>query len=105
MPSIDAHRTTPDLALLRNCRDELLALALDHGTSNVRIFGSVCRGEQHATSDVDLLVDLNAGRTLLDLAAFREDASRLLGVPVDVATSDMLKARIRDHVTADAVPL
>jgi predicted nucleotidyltransferase len=90
---------------LRNRRPALLALAADHGTSNVRLFGSVRRGEQRPTSDVDLLVDLDEGRTLLDLTAFGEDASELLGVPVDVATSDMLKARVRRKIVADAIQL
>lgn len=69
------------------------------------MFGSVARGDAHGASDIDLLVDLETGRTLLDLLAFRRDAERLLGVPVDVATSDMLKQRIRDEVHAEALPL
>jgi predicted nucleotidyltransferase len=69
------------------------------------VFGSLARGEAKAASDVDLLVDLKPGRTLLDLAAFRREAVKILDLPVDVATADMLKERIRDEVLAEALPL
>jgi predicted nucleotidyltransferase len=71
---------------------------------NVRVFGSLVRGEEHADSDVDLLVDLEPGRTLLDLAAFRREASAILGRSVDVATPDMLKERFRTEIEAQARP-
>jgi uncharacterized protein len=69
------------------------------------VFGSLARGENVAASDIDLLVDLAPGRTLLDLAAFRREAGEILEVPVDVATPDMLKERIRSEVLAEALPL
>jgi uncharacterized protein len=72
---------------------------------DIRVFGSLARGEAGSASDVDFLVNLAPGRTLLDLAAFRRDAEQLLGAPVEVATSDMLKERIRANVLAEAVPL
>lgn len=102
--SVDHHETL-DLELLRRRRAALLALASDHGAGNVRVFGSLSRGEQRRDSDVDLLVDLERGRTLLDLAAFRQGASELLGIPVDVATDDMLKERTKSKVLAEATPL
>lgn len=71
----------------------------------IRVFGSLARGEDARASDVDLLVDLEPGRTLLDLAGFRREAEGILGTPVDVATPDMLKRRIRDEVETEAVPL
>lgn len=98
-------RATPDLALLRRHRAALLDLAADHGADDVRVFGSLSRGEQRPASDVDLLVDLERGRTLLDLTAFRQEVSELLGLPVDVATPDMLKDRARAKVLAEAIPL
>jgi predicted nucleotidyltransferase len=58
-----------------------------------------------AASDVDLLVELGPDRTLLDIAAFRREAEEILGTPVDVATADMLKQRIRAEVETEAVPL
>jgi hypothetical protein len=70
----------------------------------IRVFGSVARGAEDAR-DIDLLVDLEPNRTLLDLAGFRRDAAEILGAPVDVATLDMLKERIRPEVLAEAVPL
>jgi predicted nucleotidyltransferase len=71
----------------------------------IRVFGSLARGEEVPASDVDLLVDLAPGRTLLDLAAFRREAEEILGMPVDVATPDMLKERIRAEVLTEALPL
>jgi predicted nucleotidyltransferase/DNA-binding XRE family transcriptional regulator len=98
-------RRTPDMRLLRNRRQRLLAAAARCGTREIRLFGSVSRGEQHPGSDIDLLVELEPGRTLLDLAAFRRQASEILGVPVDVATPDMLKQRVRAEALAQATPL
>lgn len=71
----------------------------------MRVFGSVARGEAGPESDLDLLVDLKPGRTLIDLAGFRRDVSDLLDLPVDVATPDMLKDRLRDEVLEEALPL
>ena len=90
---------------LRRRRRRLLDAARERGVHNVRVFGSLARGQDADTSDVDLLVDLRPGRTLLDLAAFRREAESILDSPVDVATSDMLKDRIRAEVESEAVPL
>jgi len=90
---------------LRRLRQPILQSAAAHGVRRVRVFGSFARGEASPESDVDLLVDLAPGRTLLDLAAFRREVSSTLGVNVDVATEDMLKPRIRDVVLSEAVSL
>jgi len=90
---------------LRRHRRQLLDAARARGVRRVRIFGSFARGEAQRSSDIDLLVDLEPGRTLLDLAAFGREAQQILGVPVDVATPDMLEDRIRDEVLAEALPL
>jgi len=90
---------------LRRCRSRLLDSARAHGVRRVCAFGSIARGEAGPTSDIDLLVELAPGRTLLDLLGFRDEATEILGVPVDVATPDMLKERIRREVLAEAVPL
>ena len=87
---------------LRRHRRRLLDAARTRGVRKVRVFGSLARGESTPPSDVDLLVDLEPGRTLLDLAAFRREAEEILGTPVDVATPDMLKERIRAEVLAEA---
>jgi predicted nucleotidyltransferase len=83
----------------------LLDAAEKYGVGRVRVFGSLARGEANETSDIDLLVDLKPGHTLLDLASFRREAAEILDLPVDVATPDMLKDRIRDKVLHDALPL
>jgi predicted nucleotidyltransferase/DNA-binding XRE family transcriptional regulator len=98
-------RLGPHADRLRRRRRRLLDAARKHGVGHLRAFGSVARGETNADSDVDLLVDLNPGRTLLDLAAFRREAAAILDLPVDVATPDMLKDRIRDEVLSEALPL
>jgi len=95
----------PQADKLRRQRRRLLDAAERHGVGRLRAFGSLARGEATADSDVDLLVDLKPGRTLLDLAAFRREAGEILDLPVDVATADMLKDRIRDEVLSEALPL
>lgn len=95
----------PRAAALRRERSRLLELARRRGVCKLRVFGSVARGEDTDESDIDLLAELESGRTLVDLAGFQRDVSEALGVPVDVATPTMLKARIRDEVLAEARPL
>lgn len=95
----------PHADKLRHRRRRLFDAADRHGIGRLRAFGSLARGEARADSDIDLLVDLKPGRTLLDLAAFRREAAEILDLPVDVATPDMLKARFRDEVLSEALPL
>jgi uncharacterized protein len=95
----------PQASKLRRQRRRLLNAAGRHGIGHLRAFGSLARGEAKAGSDIDLLVDLKPGHTLLDLAAFRREASEILDLPVDVATTDMLKERIRSEVLGEALPL
>jgi predicted nucleotidyltransferase len=91
--------------LLKARREEILRIAAKHGAYNVRVFGSVARGEAGPESDVDVLVDLELGRSLLDHAALMLELEELLGCKVDVATERGLRARIRDRVLREAVPL
>jgi uncharacterized protein len=91
--------------LLRERREEILRIAAHHGAFNVRIFGSVARGEAGAESDVDFLIELERGRSLLDRAALILDLERLLGRRVDVANERGLKPRIREQILREAVPL
>ena len=86
-------------------RDEIVRLAAKHGAFNVRVFGSVARGEGHADSDVDFLVDLEAGRSLFDLGGMLMDLQALLGRRVDVVTEKGLHWYIRDRVCAEARPV
>lgn len=100
-------RTTARLTLkdLRRRRAEILEVAARHGARNVRVFGSVARGDVDEASDVDILVEMEKGRSLLDLAGFHLDLEELLGVSVDVVTVNGLRERIRDDVLAEALPL
>jgi predicted nucleotidyltransferase len=91
--------------LLKEKRQEIIQLAARHGATNVRIFGSVARGEADAASDLDVLVDLEPGRSLLDLGGLLMDLQQLLGREVDVVTAKGLRARIRERVLSEAVPL
>jgi uncharacterized protein len=91
--------------LLRDKRQDILAIAAKHGAYNVRIFGSVTRGEADEMSDVDVLVELEPGRSLFDLGGMLMDLENLLGCKVDVVTVGGLRKRIREHVLKEAVPL
>jgi len=86
-------------------RAEVLGAAARHGARNLRVIGSVARGEARPDSDLDLLVDLDKGRSLLDHAALVIELETLLGCKVDVATEQGLRPRVRDRVLAEAVPL
>lgn len=90
---------------LKDKREEILRIAARHGARNVRLFGSVARGEAGSGSDVDFLVDLEPGRSLLDHAGLMLELEAFLGCKVDVATDGGLRERIRDRVLREAVPL
>jgi predicted nucleotidyltransferase len=83
-------------------KKEILKIASKHGARNVRIFGSVARGEGRPDSDVDFLVDMEPGRTLFDMGGLLMDLRDLLGLEVDVVTEQGLKPRIRDRVLSEA---
>ncbi|CAA7623148.1 nucleotidyltransferase family protein [Magnetospirillum sp. UT-4] len=90
---------------LRAHRDDLLGLALRFGARDVRVFGSVARGEDDGDSDIDLLVRWAAGASLTDWAGFQQAAETLLGARVDVVSEASLHWYIRDKVLAEARPL
>jgi predicted nucleotidyltransferase/DNA-binding XRE family transcriptional regulator len=90
---------------LRQRRKAIIRAAEGRRAHNVRVFGSVARGEDVESSDVDLLVDLGEGVGLLDLIGLERELAELLGVDVDVVPADSLKARIRERVEREAVPL
>lgn len=100
-----AHQAGLTLAGLRKISAELTDAAARRGATNLRVFGSVARGEATPTSDLDLLVDLEPGRSLVDLGGLLMDLSEIVGVEVDVVTEAGLKPRVRDRVLAEAVPL
>jgi len=88
-----------------NKRDEILRVASAHGARNLRVFGSVSRGEATDKSDIDLLINLEPGRTLLDIIAIKQDLGDLLGCNVDVVTEDSVSPYIREQILKDAVSL
>lgn len=91
--------------LLREKRDEILRIAARHGAGNVRVFGSVARGDDDEESDIDFLVAFERGRSLLDHAALWLELQAVLGREVDVVSDRGIKPRIRDRVLAEAIPL
>ena len=93
-----------DLATVRAYRQAILALASRHGARNVRLFGSVVRGDTHSRSDIDFLIDLDPARTLLDWSGFWQGLEQLLGRPVDVAIESNLRPAVRDEALREAVP-
>lgn len=90
---------------VKNRRTEILQLAEKHGARNVRVVGSVARGEADAASDVDLLVDLEPERDLFDIIRLKRELGTLLGCPVDVGTEAGLRESIRERVLQEAMPL
>ena len=90
---------------LKRYRAEILDLARRHGACNVRVFGSLARGEGSEQSDLDLLVTLGEGRSLLDLVGLKQDVEDLVHRPVDVVTEQALSPHLRERVLAEAVPL
>jgi uncharacterized protein len=91
--------------LLCTKREDILRIAKNYGAYNVRVFGSVARGEADSESDIDLLVNMEPGRSLLDLCGLLADLEDLLGCNVDVVTEDGLRERIRARVLKEAVAL
>jgi hypothetical protein len=91
--------------LIKSNRDEILRIARRHGAENVRIFGSVARGDAGPDSDLDLLVEVGAARTPFFPGGLIADLEALLGCKVEVATPDALHDRIRSRVLEEAVPL
>jgi hypothetical protein len=86
-------------------RLEILDIANRYGAKNVRLFGSVARGDESLESDIDLLVELEPDRSLFDLGGLLFELQDLLGVHVDVVTEKGLRSRIRERVLGEAIPL
>jgi uncharacterized protein len=91
--------------LLQEKREDILRIASKRGAKNIRVFGSVARGGADSESDIDLLVDLEPGRSLFDLGGLLMDLQDLLDHKVDIVTERGLRERIRERVLREAVPL
>jgi uncharacterized protein len=86
-------------------RSDILRIADQHGARNIRVFGSVARGDAGANSDIDFLVEMEPGRSLLDHTALWQDLEELLGCKVDVVSEKALHPLMRENVLAESVPL
>ena len=91
--------------LLQQKRRQILEIAEGHGARNVRLFGSVARGEATESSDLDLLIEMEPERSLLDIVAIKQDLEELLGCKVDVVTEASISPYLIDKVLHEAVRL
>jgi hypothetical protein len=91
--------------VLQERRDDILAIAAKHGAFNVRVFGSVARGEERPDSDVDFLVDVGATTSSWFPAGLMLDLEQILGRQVEIVTEKGLNPHLREHVLREAVPL
>ena len=91
--------------VLQSKRSQIIQIAARHGAQNVRVFGSVVRGDAGPDSDIDFLVDMEGGRSLLDLVQLSQDLEELLHRKVDVLTDGGLSPHLEQHIHAEAVPL
>lgn len=104
-PSGTDSKRSWDLKSLRRKGPEIKEICRKHGARNIRLFGSVARGEVEPESDVDFLVDIEPGRTLMDHAALVRDLQALLECEVDVANAKALRERVRSTALTEAIPL
>ena len=93
------------MQVLLSYHDEIVRLAACHGAHNVRIFGSMASGQATPDSDLDLLVDFEAGRSLLDRIALMQDLEDLLGIDVDVVTTRSVHPDLQAEIVGSARPL
>jgi predicted nucleotidyltransferase len=100
-----ALRESPVAESLRAMRATVLERAASRGARNVRVFGSVARGDDRPDSDIDLLVEVPSGRTMMTLAALSAELSELLGRDVDVSSEGVLKPEVRERARSEAVRL
>lgn len=91
--------------LVQRQRNEVMAIARRHGGLSLKLFGSTARGDEVEDSDVDFLVEMEPGRSLLDLGGMQNELELFLGCPVDVVTANGLRERIRSQVLTESVPV
>jgi uncharacterized protein len=93
------------LEQLRQKRNDILAIADKYGATNLRIFGSVARGDDRPDSDIDILIDQENRWSLFDHIGMMQDFEDLLGCKVDLVTADAVRERIKDRIFKDAIVL
>ena len=91
--------------LIATQRDRILAIAAAHGASNLRVFGSVAKGLDEESSDLDLLVDIRLGTSLFQFAGLQIDIEEALGLKVDLCTEAQLHPKLKERILSEARPL
>lgn len=91
--------------LLKKYKKQILQNANDNGLSNVRVFGSTARGEDHSDSDIDLLISIEEGRTLFDLIRFKQNVEELVDRKVDVVSDQAVSEMIKENIINEAIYL
>lgn len=86
-------------------KDVIMKIAATRGAGKIRLFGSVIRGEEQSDSDLDLLVEFEPGRSLIDHVGLSLDLQDLLGYKVDIVTEKALNCHIRDQIIQEAILL
>ena len=94
-----------NMEIIKSNREAILKIAAKHGAKNVRIFGSVARGEDDEKSDIDFMVEMGPERSLYDRAALLLELQELMKIKVDVVTEKGINARIKNRVLNEAIPL
>jgi predicted nucleotidyltransferase len=90
---------------LKQKRNEILDIAAKYGINNIKVFGSVARGESNQGSDIDFLVNFEEGRTLFDLIGFKNDLEELLSSKVDVVSENAIHWYLKDRIVQEAVEI
>lgn len=91
--------------LRQEYKERVVEIASHYGASNIRVFGSVARGEEDENSDIDFLMDIEKGRSLLDIVRLKRSLESLLHHRVDIVETAAIKENIRDFILADVKPL
>jgi hypothetical protein len=103
--NVNIEMAVADLDAIRQRRSEILDRASQHGARNVRVFGSTARGDARPTSDVDLLVEMETGRSLLDFVGLWQELEDLLGLKVDLVSEGGISPYLREQILSEAIAL
>jgi predicted nucleotidyltransferase len=103
--NVNVEMAVADLDAIRERRSEILDRASHHGARNVRVFGSAARGDAGPSSDVDLLVEMEPGRSLLDFVGLWQELEDLLGLKVDLVSEGGISPYLREQILSEAIAL
>ena len=103
--NVNVEMAVADLDAIRERRSEILDRASQHGARNVRVFGSAARGDAGPASDVDLLVEMEPGRSLLDFVGLWQELEDLLGLKVDLVSEGGISPYLREQILSEAIAL